>query len=141
MRYAALQERSHLEVRNKLQSWGYYGDELEEIVADLILKDFLNEERFARAYAHGKFVMNHWGRRLIRKGLKQKGISEPCIRMGMEEIDEEEYRQTLVSLLTKYWQKRNDMPMQRKAALVNFAVRKGYEPELCWEIASEIAGF
>jgi regulatory protein len=60
--YCAYQERCHEEVRTKLLSLKIYGSDLEEIINKLIEDDFLNEERFAKAYAGGKFRIKKWGR-------------------------------------------------------------------------------
>lgn len=61
-KYCAYQERCHSEVRSRLLEWKIYGDDLEEIIVALIEENFLNEERFAKAYVSGKFNMNHWGK-------------------------------------------------------------------------------
>ena len=93
--YCAYQERSQQEVRDKLYSYGLHQDEVEDVLADLIVDGFISEERFARAYVGGKFRMKGWGRRKILQGLQQHRISEYCIKKGLEEIDAEAYYQTL----------------------------------------------
>ena len=57
-KFCAYQERCHAEVRNKLLKLKIYGDDLEEIIAELIIEGFLSEDRYARAYVRGKFRMN-----------------------------------------------------------------------------------
>ena len=52
--YCAYQERCHSEVRNKLYGFGLNSEEIETIISTLIQENFLNEERFALAYAGGK---------------------------------------------------------------------------------------
>src|SRR5688500_923655 len=86
--YCAYQERSHLEVRNKLYSFGLYRGDVDEILAGLITDGFLNEERFAKAFAGGKFRMKKWGRIKITHALESKGVSSNCIRIGLREIDD-----------------------------------------------------
>src|SRR3546814_9690394 len=66
---------------------------------DLITDDFLNEERFAMAYASGKFRMNGWGRHKIKQGLGQKAVSAPLIRAALGSLDEQESRENLLHLL------------------------------------------
>ncbi|MEM1326748.1 MAG: regulatory protein RecX [Bacteroidota bacterium] len=132
--YCAYQDRCHQEVRKKLLDLGIYGDDLEEIVADLIVDKFLDEERFARAYARGKFRHKKWGRFKIRQHLKQKQISAYCLKKAMEEIEEEDYQKTLEQLLQK---KRRllkvDNIYQEKQKLAVYAINKGYESPLVWE--------
>ena len=100
-RYCAYQDRCHKEVRNKLLEMKVYGDWLEEIIVELIEDNFLNEERFACSFARGKFRIKQWGRSRIRQELKQRNISAYCIRKAMEEIDEQEYLNTLKTVMQK----------------------------------------
>ena len=83
-RYCAYQDRCHQEVRTRLLDMGVYADWLEEIIVQLIEENFLNEERFARSFARGKFRIKQWGRNRIRQELKKRNISAYCIRMAME---------------------------------------------------------
>ncbi|MEL6865034.1 MAG: regulatory protein RecX [Bacteroidota bacterium] len=134
-KYCAYQDRCHQEVRSKLLDLGVYGDDLEWIMADLIEDNFLNEERFARSYARGKFRFKHWGRIRIRRELKQRQISDYCLRKAMEEIEEEDYRQTLDQLLRKKGRLLKEKEVfKRNAKLAAFAIRKGYESGLVWEL-------
>lgn len=133
-RYCAYQDRCHKEVRSKLLDLGLYGADLEEVMTDLIRDNFLNEERFARSYARGKFRMKKWGRVRIKQELKQRKISDYCIRKAMEEIEESEYQETLKKILEKR------LPMlketkayQQRKKLADYAVRRGYEIGLAWD--------
>lgn len=137
-RYCAYQDRCHREVRSKLIELGIYGDALEEIMAELIREDFLNEERFARSFARGKFNLKQWGRLRIRRELKMRDVSDYCIRKAMEEIDETEYLRTIKGLLAK---KANVMTetdaFKKNQKLVQYAMRRGFEPELIWATLGE----
>ncbi|MCB0636012.1 MAG: RecX family transcriptional regulator [Lewinella sp.] len=133
-RYCAYQDRCHQEVRFKLLDLGVYGDTLEEIMAELVEERFLDEERFARSFARGKFRMKQWGRVRIRRELKQRDISDYCIRQAMTEIDDAAYDNTLRELLRNRWlhyaQENDDFKRRQKTAAV--ALRRGFEPELVW---------
>ena len=94
-KYCDYQERCHQEVRTKLLTLGVYGQNLEEIIAELIQEGCLNEERYARAYTRGKFRIKKWGRIKITHQLKAKHVSDYCIQAGLEEIDEEEYYEAI----------------------------------------------
>ena len=89
-KYCAYQERSHKEVVDKLYKLGLYKNEVDQVLIALIQDDFLNEERFAQAFVSGKFRIKRWGRVKIKSHLKQKHISDYCIKKGMQEIDETE---------------------------------------------------
>ncbi len=133
--FCAYQERTQQEVRQRLSEWGYYGDEAEEIIAELIGQNYLNEERFAKAFAGGKFRVKHWGRRKIEQELKARGLSKYNIQQAMKEIDDDPYRQTLRDLIDKKREQINDdNPLVIKQKLVRFALSKGYESDLIWQM-------
>lgn len=137
--YCAYQDRCHKEVRSKLLDLGIYGDDLEEIIADLIEENFLNEERFARSFARGKFRIKQWGKIRIKRELKQRDISDYCIRKAMEEIEEEDYQKTLESILLKKNARLNAPNLYtRKAKLAKYAMSRGFEHNLIWEILNRI---
>ena len=70
--FCAYQERAQQEVRDKLYEWGLWPDAVENIIVKLIGDNFLNEERFAKAYTQGKFKQKGWGKLKIKQGLKLK---------------------------------------------------------------------
>jgi len=125
-RYCAYQERCQDDVRRKLHGMGIRGDEAEHFIAELVSNRFISEERYARAFARGKFRFNHWGRRKIESALLSKKVSLQCIRLGMTEIKESEYRRKLRSLIGK--------PPLKDAADAQRRFRqlcaKGYEPDI-----------
>ena len=133
-RYCAYQERSHQEVRNKLYELGLWRTEVEEMITHLIVENFINEERFAKAFAGGKFRMKKWGRLRIVRELETRGITGNCIRIALKEIDEEVYRNTLQKLLQK---KLASLPSTnsfiRNDKAAKYAIQKGYEPDLVWQ--------
>ena len=108
-----------------------YGEDLEEVMIQLINQNFLNEERFAQAYARGKFRMKNWGRNKIKSELKRRQISDYNIRKAMEEIDEDEYLATVEKLLVNQVAKyRSIHPMQKRKKAYQFLYTKGYESEI-----------
>lgn len=129
--YCAYQERCHEEVRSKLLEYKVYGEDLEEIISQLVQDDFLNEERFAKAYAGGKFRIKHWGREKIKAELKFRKVSDYCIRKGLDEIPESDYLATLDQLYRKAKQQyKVGTPAQRHLKIRQFLLRKGYESSL-----------
>ncbi len=138
-KYCAYQERSHQEVRDKLYSYGLHQTDVEDILTQLITSGFLNEERFAKAFAGGKFRMKHWGRNKIENELKHRGISKRCIQTGLNEIDDSDYRQTLVQLIKKKSGLVEETNLFKKRDKVaRFVIGKGYEPELVWRVVMDI---
>ena len=138
-KYCAYQERSHHDVRYKLVNLGVYGDVLEQVMTSLISDDFLNEERFARSFARGKFRMNNWGKGKIRMALKQKQVSDYCISKGMSEIEDQAYQEALISLLEKrlvQTTEKNKFTLRRK--LADFCIRRGFETEIVWDLVNKM---
>src|SRR3954468_24400564 len=84
-RFCAYQERSHQEVRQKLFDLGLYASEVDELLSQMISEGFLNEERFAKAFAGGKFRMKRWGRIKIVNELEARGLTKNCIKAGLKE--------------------------------------------------------
>lgn len=134
-RYCAYQERSQQEVRDKLYSWGLHRREVESLLVELIADGFLKEERFAHAFAGGKFRIKKWGRVRIEQALKGKQVSSPLIRQALAGIDEREYRKTLEALIrTRLAATRELEPFVRNRKVADYVIRRGFEPELVWSI-------
>lgn len=138
-RYCAYQERSHQEVRNKLYEYGLRTDEVNEILSHLITEGFLNEERFAKAYAGGKFRMKQWGRVKIVHELEAKGLTANCIKAGLNEIDEDRYTDTLRDVLEKKSRLLDEAnAFIKRDKVAKHAIQKGFEAELVWKEVKEL---
>ena len=137
-KYCAYQERCHQEVRDKVYSFGLTPDDVELIIYELIQQNFINEERYAIAFARGKFNYKKWGRNKIKMELKRKKISDYCIKKGMNEIDGDKYYDVLNGILEK---KVNSLKAikgyQKNYKAAQFAISKGYEPDLVWTALKE----
>jgi len=137
--YCIYQERTQGEVREKLKSWGVSRDASEEIIAWLITENFINESRFARQFAGGKFRVKKWGRKKIIYELKARGISPNCIRDALQAIDDDEYFTTLRGLAAKKAESlapESDPFMIRKK-VSTYLLMKGYEPEHIREVLED----
>lgn len=138
-KYCAYQDRCHQEVRQKLFDLKMYGDDQEEIMASLISEGFLNEERYARSFARGKFRINRWGRMKIRQALKQKQVSEYCINAGLQEIGDEEYEEALRDLAVKLADQYGPVsdPVARNKTF-QALVRKGFESWMISDVIGDL---
>ena len=136
--YCAYQERCHAEVKEKLYSFGLYKNEVEQLMAQLIEENYLNEERFAIQYAGGKFRMNQWGRVKIKYALRQKQVSEYSIKKGLKEIGESDYKKTLQKLAEQKLKtlKNESNVFRKKKKLQDYLLQKGYEGELVREVVN-----
>lgn len=135
-RYCEYQDRCQKEVRNKLYENGADRDEVGQIMTELIEQKLVDEERYARSFARGKFRIKNWGRRKIVYELKQNQISDYCIKKGLSEIDEEEYQATLEKLTEKKMPDilKDRNVFTRRAKLQRYLNQKGFETELITEM-------
>ncbi|MCE7041093.1 regulatory protein RecX [Dyadobacter sp. CY312] len=142
--YCAYQERTQDEVKQRLKKWNVWGEEADEIIAELISMNYLSEERFAKTYAGGKFRMKSWGRMKIKQELNRRGLSDYSITSGMKEINDEAYLSTLKDLLAKkkiLLENAETDKFKLKQKLARFALGKGYESELVWKVVGGMEGF
>ena len=138
-RYCAYQERSHKEVKTKLYDYGLYTSQVDEIVSQLITDGFLNEERFAKAYAGGKFRMKKWGKLKIKNELEFLGLTKNCIQRGLKEIEAVDYSKTLKTLIKKKSaESKEENLFKKRDKVARFVIGKGYEPDMVWEYVRDL---
>lgn len=138
--YCAYQERNHRETKEKLYSFGLYKNEVERLLSQLVEENYLNEERFAIAFAGGRFRIKQWGRVKIKYELKQKNVSEYCIKIALKAIEEKDYQKNLHQLaeakLKILKSEKNSFIKKRK--LQQYLLQKGFEPSLISSIVNSI---
>ncbi len=138
--YCAYQERSHSEVREKLYSFGLYKKDVDELLSELISDNYLNEERFAIAFAGGKFRIKQWGRIKIKYTLRQKQVSDYSIKKALADIDDTDYQKTLQKLfdqkLKTLRSEKNVFTKKRK--LQDHLMQKGFETDLIRKLLADI---
>lgn len=104
------------------------------MISRLIMDNFLNEERFAIAFAGGKFRQLGWGRTKIKLALKQKKVSDYCTRKALAALDDTAYLKKLEQVLSKRSKEEKEKnPIRRNYKIAQYAISRGYEPELVWE--------
>jgi regulatory protein len=126
------------DIATKLTSWGITGKNIEIITATLVKEKFINEERFARAFANDKFRHNKWGRIKISYGLRMKKIPESIIKEAIAEIPDEKYLSVLRELIEAQKKKtsaKNSFDL--KAKLARFALSRGFESYLVYDLLNE----
>ena len=129
--YCSYQERCHSEVKTKLYQLGITKKLYDEIISELIQGNYLNEERFALAFARGKFTMNEWGKRKIEYALREKFISDYCIKKALKQIPQKEYSEILGKLAKeKYESLKGEQYLARKKKTIDYLTGRGFEWEL-----------
>ena len=136
--YCAIQDRCQWEVEKKMKEWGISDEIIENILTDLILDKFVNEERFSESFCRGKFRIKKWGKVKIENELKIKNISKNCIDKGLLQIEKKEYIKVLKDL---YLKKRDSLKdtnqFIRKGKIVKHLQQKGFESKLIWELINK----
>lgn len=139
MQFCAYRDRSHKEVEEKLKEMKMIPAAQEQIIIQLMQENFLNEERFARSFARGKFRIKKWGRNKIKQELKFRDISTPIIKLALTEIDETQYNATMVELAEKKLALiKETNEFKRKKKLADYLLQKGYESPLVYDLVNEL---
>ena len=126
--YCAYQERCQSEVRQKLREWKIETKEAEQLIEELLSEGYINDERFAKAFARGKFKIKAWGIAKITNELKRKSINDDCIAQALKEIDTEAYQETLDKLVSQWLTKhKTETEFVQRQKLFRYLVSKGYE--------------
>lgn len=137
--YCAYQERCHSEVKSKLYDYGLNTSDVDKVTAHLIAENYLNEERFAIAFAGGKFRVKDWGKVKIKYELKSRQVSDYCIRKALAEIDLDDYENKLAKLAEKKWQSTKARTVWDKMAkTTTYLMQKGYESDLVRVVVNEL---
>ena len=138
--YCAYQERCHSEVRNKLYSFSLHKNEVEQLITQLIEEGYLNEERFAIAYAGGKFRLKKWGKEKIKYTLKQKQVSDYCIRKALASINDTDYKKSFISIAeTKLKALKSEKnTLLKKQKIKAFLQQKGFELKMIYAYLKDI---
>jgi regulatory protein len=123
--YCVYQDRCHKEVEQKMWEYQLIPEAKEMILLSLMKDNFLNEERFAKSFARGKFRIKSWGKQRIVNALKFKDISAYIIKTALKEIDEVAYIETIYRI-------------KRKKKLIDFLMRKGFESDLIYKTVNEV---
>lgn len=137
--FCVYQDRCHKEVEKKVKEFNLIPEAREMILLHLLQENFLNEERFAKSYARGKFRIKKWGKQRIIRELKFRDISAYNIKSALKEIDEEEYLKTVFEITEKRNESISEINQyKRKKKLIDFLLRKGYETDLIFNTVTEV---
>jgi regulatory protein len=140
-KWCAFQERSQQEARDKLYNYGLHREEVEQTIARLVSENFINEERFAIAFAGGKFRQLGWGKIKIRLALKQKQVSDYCLRSALASINDEDYSAKLREILRKREREEKEKhPIKRRQRIARYLMSRGFEGDIVWSLLGEDPG-
>lgn len=138
-RYCVYQERCHYDIAKKLKEMRMIPQAIDEIIAHLIEHNFLNETRFAQAFARGKFRIKKWGRSRITRELKMRKISAYNIKIALKEIEEKDYYQTFTNLAEKrLLQVESEKSITKKRKkIADYLLYRGWESAMIYAFLNE----
>jgi regulatory protein len=132
--YCAYQERCHMEVEQKLREMQLIPEAVEKIMLHLFQHDFINETRFAKAYARGKFSIKKWGKNRIVNELKKRKISVFNINQALLEINDEDYYKSFDELAQKrLHQIKESNKYKKRKKLADYLLYRGWESDLVYQ--------
>lgn len=136
MTICAQSEHCEHDCREKMIRW-----KIERVAQDRIidkLKDgnYIDEERFCRAFVKDKLMFNHWGRRKIEAALFQKRIQKSISTPILDEIPIKDYIENLKPLIaSKKRQIDQSLPdYDIRQRLIRYAVGRGFTFDVIKEV-------
>ncbi|WP_090079754.1 regulatory protein RecX [Halpernia frigidisoli] len=138
--YCVYQDRCHKEVEQKFRDFILVQEAKDEIMLYLLRENYLNEERFTRSYIRGKFYQKHWGKNKITSSLKFKGITQKLIQKSMDEIDEEDYEDSIRKLYLQHFELQKESKVFiKKQKTLKYLIGKGYEYEIILRLTQDLS--
>lgn len=86
-------EQCEADIRRKLQLMGIPGSAATEIIDDLTAQRFIDNSRYARAFANDKARFSGWGQHKIKAALAVKRISSSDISEAIENVESEIFQE------------------------------------------------
>ena len=137
--FCSYQERCHKEVEEKLKELGMIQSASQEIIAQLIQEDYLNETRFAKSFARGKFRIKKWGKNRILREFNYRNISDYNIKIGMQELTDPEYEESFYNLFEKRKKSVEHLPIeQQKKKILSYLSYRGWEHEKIYDALNQL---
>ena len=114
--------------RKALQRLEFDASATEEVVSALVADGYVDDRRYAAAYAREKSALSGWGPVKIRSALLARGVARDAVLEALEEIDPERAAANLEKVLETKWRTLRDDP-QGRLKLIRFALSRGYDYE------------
>ncbi len=128
------------EIREKLHNWNIQRVDEDSIIEQLLSERYIDEARYCRAFASDQFRFAGWGRIKIGYTLRQKQIDTLTVSQAVQEIDEEEYIESLRKILKSKLKGLKSLPERvLSEKLMRFALSRGFEPTLIRDCLKEMS--
>jgi regulatory protein len=123
------QEKCPSDIINLLKRWDIASDQHKQIIERLKAEKFIDEQRYASAFARDKVKFDHWGMIKIRMMLRQKGIDNLITEEVLKEINRDDYRAMIGNELKKKRKSLKGTSWEIWAKLARYGASRGYEME------------
>ena len=120
-------EHCQWEMLEKMRRWEVPEEAQARVMQRLVKERYVDDERYAQAFAKDKIRYNKWGRRKVDQALWQKHIDEDIRKRVLDEVDDDEYLSVLRPLLKqkrKSTKANSDYELNQK--LMRFAMGRGF---------------
>lgn len=134
-------EQCSPDILKKLSTWGIPSTEADKIIARLKETRYLDDLRFARAYAHDKMAYSGWGRNKIVQGLLVKRLSREYIDQAFDNIDPDEYKRAAIKVVKSKVRSLNGSlsSYENRVKVLRFGVQRGFSISLVTAIINKLA--
>lgn len=124
----AASEQCEYDLCEKMRRWGVDYEDINEAIEYLRDENYIDDERYCRAFINDKYRFAKWGKVKIAQALIQKRFEQSSFRHLLNEIDQEEYLNILSDTLrNKIRSIRADSDYERNGKLMRFAMSRGFE--------------
>lgn len=137
----ARQEKCAFDIEKKLKDWGFDSDISQEMITFLEQEKFIDEQRYAQAFANDRLRYYGWGKNKIKYYLKQKKIAEKQIEKALANLDPVEYEKKFNEIMNRKLitlQEKDVELFNLKKKMTAFALNRGFEGELVYGFVNKI---
>lgn len=100
----------------------------EAVLERLRAERYVDDARYARAFARDKALLAGWGPRKIAYALSLKGIPEDVVQAALAEVGEDERFRRMEEVIRGKWRSVKAVtPQERRAKVLRFALSRGYD--------------
>jgi len=125
------------ELLKKMKGWNVDAADADKVINWLYDHNFINDERFARAYSRDKICFNRWGRRKVAMMLRRMGLDNDVIETGLAAVDEQDYREMAISLVQRRAREVDLAVYENKMKAVRWMVSRGFEQQLVFDLLEQ----
>jgi regulatory protein len=135
----SMQEKCPADILLLLKRWGVGQEHHEDILSRLKKDGFIDEGRYAAAFARDKVKFDHWGFLKIMYFLRQKGIPRNVVEEACRAIDRDDYAGMIKKELEKKKKTLTGKRREVAAKLARYGSSRGYEMEIMHPFLGDFA--